>query len=504
MKKLPLPSLLFFAILFTQPASAQKRLLVNQFGDAITLTKGSSAISIIKEATSLSAAQDCGIATFGFEPLKYPPASGGQYALHKDIMGMWFEAPASGRIDTVYWIMNGVCRDESTLSLRIFNSNIYTGHGPGYDGYPAPSLSTCWGYYLSTADQEDGIAAFPEDAAGPDTTWQSTVTSGPGPSYPPIAKGIWGLSGVPVNVHANKINKFDLNLVTELNVTEGDRFFITLRLGGHAGDACTPSTADVFTRSLEPDPLLTHDWKFYENVAVFPGAVCKGWVARGEWNLLFWYSMTPTSNTPPNIISEPLHNTTSTDVRDFTAVITDCDAFDTLRAGVQSAFIRYTANGGASQVSPMLYLTADQWEATIPGQSVGSTVSYRIIAVDSLGLADSSGLNTYRIISPNSLYYRADTTTTCTPASIHSAPAIGASDWFVDSARAGTGSHRGDDGTAGPFSLGGPFVYYGDTVNYAWIGVNGAMALTKSATDTDDVNLNGFATGGWDLPNRQH
>jgi hypothetical protein len=56
------------------------------------------------------------------------------------------------------------------------------------------------------------------------------------------------------------------------------------------------------------------------------------------------------------------------------------------------------------------------------------------------------------------------------------------------------------EGTAGPFSLGGPFIAFGDTFHYAWIGVDGALTLTASATDTADVNPDGMFHPEWNLP----
>jgi len=204
--KIQLLFALFLSVLLSYLTLAQERLLINKSGDVVQLKKGQSAISAIEEATHLSAASGCGTATFGYPPDKFPPDNSGQYALHNDVMAQWFETPASGRIDSVYCILAGVCTADSKLVLRIFHSNIYTGHGPGHDGYPLPSLSTCWGYYFNSTDPETQVAAFPEDATpNGDTSWVSTVTSGPGPSYPPIGSSIWGLTGVPVIVYPNQI-----------------------------------------------------------------------------------------------------------------------------------------------------------------------------------------------------------------------------------------------------------------------------------------------------------
>ncbi|MBI1803717.1 MAG: hypothetical protein HYR77_04525, partial [Ignavibacteria bacterium] len=522
-----------------------KKYLISPNQEILPVDDGKSAEQIMSEYLEMKHLQtyDCSQPLqFGADPVHNPPDGTFNYT-HRTILGQWYVAPADGRIDTMYWLQAGTVQtglnpqtaSDSTAVLRIFKSFITPLQGPGIrndpnhpGGYPPPCRS--WGYYLSTADPDQGIAAFPEDASGPDTSWHSTIefNGGLNASFPPFGKAIWGLSGVPAqHIKPNAINKFALVDVQDFIVSKGDVFFATMKPSSPVNhpDAAHELSL-VFRSSSSNSSYPSRDWKFYEHDSG-PGPSCsgtprteikKGWVARGTTGddtlatLLYnvWFSLAPTTNVAPNLDYTQLHNTTNTGPVTFSASLVDCDKEVPARAGVDHAYLKYavktkTETDYEPELStPLNFIFGDEWDGAIPGQAAGTTVKYRLFAFDSTGLGDSTGAFTYRVIGLNSNYYRCDTGFACTPASIHSAPAIGASDWFVDSARAGTGSHRGDDGTAGPFSLGGPFVYYGDTVNYAWIGVNGAMALTKSATDTDDVNLNGFATGGWDLPNRQH
>src|SRR6185436_12373918 len=67
----------------------------------------------------------------------------------------------------------------------------------------------------------------------------------------------------------------------------------------------------------------------------------------------------------------------------------------------------------------------------------------------------------------------------------------------------GSGELPLDDGTAGPFDMGNTFTLFGDGFRYAWIGVNGGLALGKDADDTLDVNANGFGSELWDFPYEQ-
>ncbi|MBI4548700.1 MAG: T9SS type A sorting domain-containing protein, partial [Ignavibacteriae bacterium] len=73
------------------------------------------------------------------------------------------------------------------------------------------------------------------------------------------------------------------------------------------------------------------------------------------------------------------------------------------------------------------------------------------------------------------------------------------SQFFLPSS-AGSRAEAGDDGTAGPFDIGGPMEFNGNTVRYAWIGVNGAIALTASESDTQHLNSNGYFNGLWTIP----
>jgi hypothetical protein len=44
-------------------------------------------------------------------------------------------------------------------------------------------------------------------------------------------------------------------------------------------------------------------------------------------------------------------------------------------------------------------------------------------------------------------------------------------------------------------------MFNGDTVRYAWIGVNGALALSLSPTDTQDIGTPAGFNPDWTIPN---
>lgn len=506
---LVLPALLSTLLILTLPASlpAQKRYLVSPHGDAIPIGKNEGAADILRktlEAKRLAPAQTLVCtdkATFGFTAAQNPSPDVNHIGFHQDVMAMWYIAPASGTIDTVFWWASGdLGSADSTLTIRLFESNIYPGSGPGYGGYPKPGRQ-CWGYYINTNDFDNGVSPFLEDATDP--TWYSTV-SGPTPSFSPVGSEIWGFGGAPVVGQPNAVNFYDLGVLGEPTITVGDPFFITIRVyGPHVPQSEEEPTG--FLAVTETDSLSTHNWKFYEHIVeIQPGFTCPGWVARGDFNILFWYSMTVTTNIPPTFANvTDLNTTLSTAPQVVTAEIVDCNPESPSTAGVENAAIRYTVNGGAPADLPMTYLGADTWEGTIPAGAVNDVIAYKIVAADSNGFQDSTAANTYRVVSLSTAWYAADTGAACVTHDISASGAEIATSAFFVPPFSGSGTAPMDDGTAGPFDLGAPFTLFADTFRYAWVGVNGGLALSKSATDTLDVNANGFATTFWDFPDDQ-
>ncbi len=492
-----LPGLLLAAY----SAGAQQRVLVSPNGDAMILKGSASASEIVRGMASrqLSSLVCTDQGTFGYTRDQYPGTNIPFEAFHQDIMAMWYVAPASGTIDTVFVYNLDVGTLDSTVTVRIFNSNIYPGSGPGYGGYPKPG-KLCWGYYISSNDIDNGLAAFPEDAT--DTTWYSTVTGGT-PSFSPMGSEIWGFGGFPKVMNAFATNSIAMAELAPLNVTAGQPFFITIRMyGPHLEQEDDHRTG--YYAVPESDSLQTHNWKFYEHIYQGPGFSCPGWVARGDFNFLIWYSMTVTTNLPPAFSNVTrIGNTLSTDPQVVQANILDCDPGTPSQAGVEDAVIRYTLNDVQQPDIPLLYLGGDTWEGTLPAGTAGDRINYRLVAVDSTGFADSTGPTAYRIIGLSSAWYTADTGAACGDNDIRSSgTTVDPASFFVPE-YTGSGTFPKDDGTSGPYDMGANFTVFGDTFRYAWIGVNGAVALSKSPTDTLDVNANGFATTQWDLPGTQ-
>src|SRR3972149_6086010 len=198
-------SLILSVLLLSAVMSAQqKRYLVSPNDEVIPIEPGKSATAAIKEWKQRITSSNSGVCTdvfyFGYPAPLYPLNSNfGAY--HKDVMGQWFTAPATGTIDTLFWEQwTAVNAYDSTLYLRIHKSNIGPSYGPGIR--PGPFNPPCqnWGYWVNTNDPDQGAAAFIEEAT--DTTWISTINGSPVPSGAPLSTEIWGFGGVAVTAHA--------------------------------------------------------------------------------------------------------------------------------------------------------------------------------------------------------------------------------------------------------------------------------------------------------------
>ena len=394
--------------------AAQKRYLVSPNQEVMPLPPGQTPEKLIskymkeKAASGLSAA--CGgEVTFGYDPGHNPPDVVFGFT-HKTTMGEWFVAPASGTIDTFYFTCSGVgpsCVD-SQAYVRIFESFIGPTHGPGAFPGPYPSPCRSWGYWVSTNDADQGVAAFREDAS--DTTWHSTIETNGGTvaSFPPFGNSIWGFSGFPVKLRVGVANKVAMEDLSTLTITKDQVFFFSLRMNSppqHLSAAQEPVNT-TFDMSDINTTKPGRDWKFYEhdsgpsNCAGTPRAEIKrGWVARGPlgadtnqgavYNV--WYVMRPTTNTPPAIGSvDVIHNTLSTAPQTTTCEIIDCDAENGARAGVKTAVMRYaikdavgaTLSGGNVNMSSLGF---DLYLATVPGAASAPTSIDRFSTMPSSG-----------------------------------------------------------------------------------------------------------------------
>ncbi len=372
MKKMFL--LLFFV---GQIVVAQQRYLISPRQEVIPLTKTRDASHILskkfhKSVTSTTTLPCGNQFTFGYTEDKFPPSID-HIAHHKDVMGQWYIAKATGTIDSIFWdagpdtsiLVGNTLWNQ--LSIRIHQSVIGPTYGPGVRPGPFDPPCQNWGYWINTGDQDQGVAAFPEDANPYPGAFHSTIAHGT--AGPPFGNGIWGFGGYKVIDHGNTINS--LAMLADgfpCSVSVGQVFFINIRVVAPPQHVVEGPT-DGFTWltwtskvSAADENYPSRNWKFYEhdsgpaNCAGVPvDDVKRGWVARGGFTvddtlqvaaLNWWYTMTVTSNTPPEVSDNDIpHNTLSTGPQHVEVAIDDCDPANPPLAGVASASLNWALDG---------------------------------------------------------------------------------------------------------------------------------------------------------------
>jgi len=528
--------ILALLIVLTAPAAGQKRYLVAPDQEVVPLPKESVGRDLVRrtmEAGRDRAAANCSSVYYPMEPWDVNSVINGT---HKDIFGQWYTAPAAGNVDTIYFYAGSRnSAYDSTVFLRVHRSNIGPGYGPGARPGPFDPPCQSWGYWVNSNDYDQGIAAFPQEAT--DTNWVSTYRPWTVASTPPFGEELWGDGGVPIHVHAGEINAVALADLAPLEVGIGDNFLISMRVNYDPSQIYMPHSeeqpfqlgAASMKISTQDDFYPSRNWKFYEHdkrptsCGDTPrDSLKRGWYARGTstldstevmlWSI--WYSMTVTGNKPPVIVEQSdLTSTFDTSSRLLYAIIEDClPQF----CNLPTALLRYDVNGVEQPPIALNCLSGDYFEAIVPGQPPGSKVTGSIEATDCDGATSQGPSFTYSIVPFGDAWYALDTGYACTPRDIRSTgTTLDPASFFHHS---WSWNWRPDeewtfylpptrDGTSGPYDLGGDLVLFNDQFRYAWIGVNGGIALTKTATESVDVNssLQFLApeAAPWEFPSAQ-
>jgi len=471
---------LVLSILFAASIGfSQERVLLTPQGEAISVGKSQSALQLIKKNISTDLQEPppppaCPTSVpIGVVPGTPTVNFGFNYG---DVAAMIYTSPYEGIIESVYFMSYGsVAVPDSTVSLSIMWANT--------TGLAATTWMGFWPNSNAISCDSIPISPFP-------TPYMSEATGPYMPGYvgyAPVAEERWGLGGYPVVWHTGTtitgVRMMDLGY--EPPVTAGDSFGICIRV---------PNCPNTGTSRNEMSGVNGSGqgrfFKFYHNQRLGTGDY--GWYSRADYDMFIWAVLRPTYNMPPIIESvSRLHHTTSQSARIIQAYGFDCNPGNPGDTGIASMTLRYRVGGGPNVDVPMTN-AGDIWSGDIPASlPYDSTIYYKVLATDNHGLTSEYGWNWYRIVRLNRDGYVTSFPTfnfiDITPTGTQIQPA----DFFPG------GNY--DDGTAGPFDLGGTFTYFNQQANYAWVGANGALAVSASASDTINVNDNGFYSW-WTIP----
>ena len=473
-------SLVFMlTLLFCVSAFAQDRYVVRG-KDAIPIPKGKSAHEVALEKGWTSTATHCpaGAVT----PWRGTGVNFGHFS--GDVALMRILAPVTGVIESVYFETLLYGADDSSAAIRIFES-AFTPDNP-------EPLGTGWlGYYEWPLDPHD--AAIPNDPYmdTPGITGWVVGDSALSPwGFDPNGVEIWGLGGYPVTWHPNTVNGIaTIDLGYEPMVDAGDYFNVNIRVTNITPE--DPDRNELVGAADGADPADFLKYYYRGRLSDFD----VGWWARVDFNVNIWTVIRAAGNIPPIISSlTDLNHTTSNAAQTVCVRAFDCNPGAPADTGIASAVLYYAVDGGAYTSVPMTG-APPEWCADIPGMSGPASIEYYVELTDNLGAITESLHDTYRVVD-----YTQNGYTTTFPAYT-----------FIDVSGTGTEipgtsffaadgmTQNEDDGTAGPVDLGQTFNLFGQSLQYAWVGANGAIALTTTPDDTTHLNAGGFYTL-WQIP----
>ncbi|TAK63981.1 MAG: hypothetical protein EPO24_03635, partial [Bacteroidetes bacterium] len=470
-------ALLFIVIFLVAALVAypQQRVLISPNDEVIPLKPGESAIEVAKlYSVEIQQTKGCSNSLYdGMQPEKFTSPYSNFGSFHQDVLGQWFIAKMKGTIDSIFWVTLGSTGSfDSTVSIRIFNSNIRPGAGPGYSPYPPPCQP--WGYYINTNDSDNHITPFKDEAT--DTNWVSTISMGAN-SFDPLGNELWGNGGVTVKNYPDRVNFIALDtLGYKLNINEGDVFFITMRVNGphvdNSFEARTEWLASSYNSLLPAyqEFYPSRNWKFYEHIGGISNcsgydidSLPIGWVARGGFSndtlygaaFNWWYSMT-VEDDPPQLLLNPGYLEYDTNYTKF-CFVWDCPPLQ----NDTNYFLVITnpVDGGFPDT-----VRFDDFDSLgclpLPPLDEYESLCYYYLALDDSGeyVSFPSGcLKNFGGLSQSG--YQADINQTYNWWEIGD-DSNAVNNWFLNNAFPQYSSPT-DDGTSGPFDMGGTFTFFG-------------------------------------------
>jgi len=318
----------------------------------------------------------------------------------QDRMTMWFQAPADLYLNEVGFDFIAIDQPPPQLEVKVVNVT-----------RPRSQLEylnhSWYGWFEAIGGNHDATCFWDD----PDRTgnWiQSPVAPDPDSTF---GFDIWSDGGVgqpftPMNdtTEPGHYQFIDLSALGYPDIAAGTIFGVAIKnldpllgAGKRVGVYGNPvGTGGTYERAL---------WKYYADANTNPDQ-CPTLDCYGMWSrdipLMYAAIVEIYGNTPPDINS---FTQIGSDVNlgPFTvdANITDANPGDPGNAGVASAYLRWSVNGGAMDSVMMTNTSGDIWSADIPAQSYEDNVTYNISATDVTDLWTYSSSVSFYIFQPS-------------------------------------------------------------------------------------------------------
>lgn len=334
-------------------------------------------------------------------PGTLPPGGSNFGFFGQDRMTMWFVAPADLYLDKVGWDFISINQPAPQLEVKIVNVT-----------KPTSQLEymndSWWGWFEALGNGNHDATAFWDD---PDRTgnWiPSPVAPDPDSTF---GTDIWSDGGVGLPFIPNDdtltmdtYQFVDLSALGYPDIPAGTVFAVALKnldpllgAGKRVGiQGPTVGTGGTYQYSLQ---------KYYADANTNPGQ-CPTLDCYGQWSrdiaLSYAAVVEIYGNTPPDINS---FTQVGSDVNlgpfPVDANITDANPGDPGNAGVASAYLRWSVDGGVMDSVMMTNTSGDIWSGDIPAQSSNTTVTYSISAFDVTDLYSKSTSAHFYIFQPS-------------------------------------------------------------------------------------------------------
>ncbi len=451
--------------LLAAAAMAQTRYIIGGNGEAVQIgpnEKIAKAIHVLNVNTPAKAAACPTTVNAGYDgatAVNFTFANG-------DVELTPITVPVTGIIKQIWFrSYSGPTGTDSTCLVRLMASNIATGD-------VGTTANANLGYYNNTSEFT-GRSPYADDP-GADPTWIPVAAGAKDPN----GAEIWGLGGAayvwPDADQWNVINTADL--FNEPAVTKGDKINVCVRVTPLADAAPTRQAGGLNTTGTVGNMV-----KYYNRDRRSAGTF--GWWSRIEYTMRVVIVVEAAGDLPPVIDPAPtvVRNTLSTAAQTVSLTAYDCNAGNPADTGVASADLWYRVGTTGSFVDVPMTLTSGVWSAQIPAQSPNTAVFYYCTATDIHANTSSPSTTVrYQVVDLNMKGY---TTTYAAPYNFVDITGTGTK---LDPASFFNTSAPLDDGTSGPYDMGSKFTgfFNKDSLQWVWIGTNGAFTLATSATDT--------------------